>query len=296
MEIEIKLLLPPNCCSKRLCDWRWPALLEATSNDTLGNIYFDTDQQILRKKDMGLRIRRKGTQQEMTLKTAGEVVGGMHARPEYNVDVVSDRPDLSLFPAGIFADDEVALINAQLQPQFATDFVRQKGELQIVDAVVEVALDQGEILAGEQSLTIAELELELISGDAKSLLPLVAEVMQQQPLRLGLDSKAARGYRLAQLQPAAAVVTQWQETPAAVLSAWQRNEERLLCGDQQALAPLLSLWQQAQQWQSQPQWLARAQQQLAASEVPQSTLVELLQQRQYGLTQLALLTAWLQSN
>ncbi|WP_298441494.1 CYTH domain-containing protein [uncultured Ferrimonas sp.] len=295
MEIEIKLLLAPTGAYKRVCDWQLPSQLQQQRTDLLGNIYFDTPAQTLRKLDMGLRIRRRGTQREMTLKTAGKVCGGLHARPEYNVDVAAERPDLSLFESGLFSPAEVARLNAELVPLFATDFERQQGVLQIADATVELALDQGSISAEGAELTIAELELELIEGEAKALLPLVATLMQQQPLRLGLDSKAARGYRLAQLQAPAAIATRWPASADGVLSAWQRNEERLLAGEIAALAPLLQLWQQAQHWLdgSEQQWLAQAQQQLQCGDNGSEALARLLQQPQYGLCQLALLRAWL---
>ena len=48
----------------------------------LENIYFDTADQQLRALDCGLRIRTYNGQHEQTIKLAGQVIGGLHQRPE----------------------------------------------------------------------------------------------------------------------------------------------------------------------------------------------------------------------
>ncbi|WP_051201939.1 inorganic triphosphatase [Ferrimonas senticii] len=292
MEIEIKLLLPSHEAAHTLTQWQWPNPLTEVSRQLLTNRYFDTAEQDLRKRDMGLRIRQRNGQRELTLKTAGREIGGLHARPEYNIACDSDQPDLRLFPAGIFHEAELAELNSKLITSFSTDFERQQANLSVAGVSLELALDYGWVIAADKRQAIAELELELIDGEAKALLPLVEQLMLQQPLRLGLDSKAARGYRLAGLQPPAAVQQQWDATPEGVLAAWQRNEERLLAGELSALEPLLQLLGEAQAWQevAASQWLSAAAQ--ALTDAPQ-TLPRLIAQRQYGLCQLALLRAYL---
>ena len=47
--------------------------------------------------DMGLRIRSHNGHIEQTIKTAGVPIGGLHPRPEYNVDIHSAVPNLALF-------------------------------------------------------------------------------------------------------------------------------------------------------------------------------------------------------
>ncbi len=288
MEIEIKLLLPPQLAPQRLSDWQWPVALTEVAELRLGNRYFDTPDQALRQQDMGLRIRRHGEQRELTLKTAGQVRGGVHARPEYNLPIDSDKPDLHRFPDGLFSPAQLQAWPSQLAAIFATDFVRQRALLQQGDLQLEVALDYGHVVAQGQQEPIAELELELIHGEVAALMPLVAALMHQQPLRLGLDSKAARGYRLAGIQAPAAVQQQWSADAAGVLQAWQRNEERLLAGEASALPPLLRVWQQALPWLT-PElaaWLQASMETVRDS----AALLACLAQPQYGLAQLQLLT------
>lgn len=70
------------------------------------------------------------------------------------------------------------------------------------DSRIEIALDQGEVKAGEFAEPICELELELLSGDTRAVLKLANQLVSQTGLRQGSLSKAARGYHLAQGNPA----------------------------------------------------------------------------------------------
>ncbi|MCS6116456.1 CYTH domain-containing protein [Shewanella baltica] len=164
----------------------------------LANGYFDTPDLQLRQWDMGLRVRGYDAHREQTIKTAGQVVGGIHSRPEYNVTIQADSPDLSLFPASIWpADADLAATQAQLTCIFHTDFYRRAWHVKIDNSVVEVALDIGEITANGQQEALCELEFELLRGDTEALLKLAIQVASVVPVRLGKASKAQRGYRLA---------------------------------------------------------------------------------------------------
>lgn len=167
----------------------------------LSNGYFDTPQLQLRQWDMGLRVRGIEAFREQTIKTAGKTVGGIHSRPEYNVTIEQDFPNLQLFPREIWPKDcELAALQAQLSCLFHTDFTRQTWHVTVDESLVEVALDMGEIRAGEQGkLTepLCELEFELLAGQPSALLVLARAVAASVPVRLGKASKAQRGYRLA---------------------------------------------------------------------------------------------------
>ncbi len=110
-----------------------PEWIESQKNQhfppqTLANIYFDTADKRLRQNDIGLRIRGYDGRYEMTVKTGGKVVGGLHQRPEYNVDIDSDQLDLARFPQDIWPEGwAVDLLQAELQPLFRTDFTRESG-------------------------------------------------------------------------------------------------------------------------------------------------------------------------
>ncbi|MFM5258683.1 CYTH domain-containing protein [Aeromonas veronii] len=174
--------------------------IKESSQQQLGNVYFDTPTLALRRLDMGLRIRRCDAFAEQTIKCRGQVVGGLHARPEYNAPVSGDLPTLSAFPDEIWPTlSERDHIQQQLVAQFRTDFLRRHWLIAFEGAEIELAWDQGEIVGSQGSTTINELELELKSGATAALFALARRLARIGGLRLGAQSKAQRGYRLAGL-------------------------------------------------------------------------------------------------
>ncbi|MBF38806.1 MAG: phosphate-binding protein [Idiomarinaceae bacterium] len=201
-ELELKLLIAPEKRDQALkvCQ----SLADARSGTTqktqfeLRNSYFDTSDLRLRQFDMGLRIRSHKDQKEQTIKLAGRVMGGMHQRPEYNVNVDSEKPDLTLFDSEIWPDDfPVYDIQRDLETIFVTDFTRTRWRLPSGDGVIEMVLDEGQIQAGENSETISEIELELQGGSIDDAYHLAHQLVSKVEAKVGSLSKAARGYMLA---------------------------------------------------------------------------------------------------
>ncbi len=200
-EIELKFLVSPEVGS------RLPTLLHSyqilkQDQQHLANTYFDTVDLALRRMDAGLRIRSQNGEMEQTVKLAGSQVGGLHQRPEYNVPLTVHSPDLLLFPARIWPEGmDLTRLQQSLQPLFSTNFLRRRWVLAIDGTEIELALDEGEVQAGEWREPIHELELELVKGDASQLFELAETLIKEGGLRLGAVSKAQRGYRLAGLSP-----------------------------------------------------------------------------------------------
>ncbi|MDF0533134.1 CYTH domain-containing protein [Shewanella sp. A32] len=256
-EIELKLFILP----------QYKALLthyldqlpgsDAKGCRQLSNSYFDTPRLALRQLDMGLRVRGCDGKYEQTIKTAGRVIGGLHSRPEYNVDISGTHPELALFPADIWpATQDISVLQQQLRCLFSTDFQRCRWMITEGQSLIEVALDQGTIAANGDSEPLCEVEFELISGVTADLLPLAQKVAQQVPVRLGKASKAQRGYRLAnQSSPLALEALQFIQLPAGgdinaslitvletALERWQLLEDMI----QQSLTDTIqqpALWQ-----------------------------------------------------
>lgn len=208
----------------------------------LANHYYETATGQLRGWDMGLRIREKKGQFEMTLKTAGQEIGGLQQRPEYNIDLIENKLDLQKFPVEVWpAATDLARLQSELAPLFSTDFTREKWLVSKPGCSIEVAFDQGTISAVGQELPILELELELILGNRDDLFALASELAAAGGLSIGVHSKAARGYRLAQggiLQP----VPPFAAPTVAAKADCQAGLETLL-------TVLLRRWQQLeQQW------------------------------------------------
>jgi inorganic triphosphatase YgiF len=162
------------------------------------NVYFDTADRLLRASRMALRVRRIGRRWVQTLKTEARA-GALSSRGEWEVPAPRGRLDLGRFPETPLA----ALLQehpaARLLPAFRTRFRRTLWNA--ADGAIEVALDEGEIAAGDRRVPILELELELKSGTVESLYRLASELAGKGSDALALlpavDSKAVRGYRLA---------------------------------------------------------------------------------------------------
>ncbi|AGB76690.1 hypothetical protein D782_0635 [Enterobacteriaceae bacterium strain FGI 57] len=231
--------------------------LKAEHSDAgkLLNIYYETEDNWLRRHDMGLRIRGAGDRYEMTLKVAGRTVGGLHQRPEYNIDL--DEPTLALekLPAEVWPNGELPEgLAEQVQPLFSTDFLREKWVVSHGKSQIEIALDLGEVKAGDYQEPICELELELLSGETADVLTLAQQLNQTGLVRQGSLSKAARGYHLAQgnedrpLKPAeimqiAPKSTIEQGLEAALekaLAHWQYHEELWVRGNKKAKDEVLA--------------------------------------------------------
>lgn len=199
LEIEVKLLIDENDtlnAEKVITNLEGAQFVD---QQQLINQYFDTQDLQLRQWDMGLRIRQAGINKEQTIKTAGKVVGSLHQRPEYNVDIPINtaKPNLSLFPESIWPEkSSVSKTQSELVVLFETNFLRKKWYVQIQQTKIEAVLDIGEIIANSKRINISEIELELVEGDEALLLQLAEVIGKQVSVKPGSDSKAKRGYSL----------------------------------------------------------------------------------------------------
>ncbi|WYW98466.1 CYTH domain-containing protein [Proteus vulgaris] len=190
----------------------------------LTNLYFETADNQIRRWDMGLRIRGVDDHYEMTIKTAGKVVAGLHQRPEYNVELTQPKLDLTRFPAEIWPEKtDLALLESQLNVLFHTDFYREIWLVEYQDSQIEVVLDQGVIRTEQYELPIEEFELELKKGNVSDVIALATYLGEKGGLRLASRSKAARGYYLAKDKPAlslSVVNLSPSDTTAQQLTKW----------------------------------------------------------------------------
>lgn len=253
VEIELKFIATPEVAeqlSVRLAPW--PNV--HTAAQKLTNIYYETSENTLRGYDMGLRVRGYGDRYEMTLKTAGKTIGGLHQRPEFNVELKGADLDIRLLPPEVWPKGcDVDALQAALSPVFSTHFAREKWVVTYRSSEIEVALDQGEVKAGELSEPLYEIELELKSGSREDLLAFAQEITAEGGLRLGSLSKAARGYHLAKgnpqreivplgilkVAPKASVEQGMTDAFTFALRHWQANEEVWLQGDRKAQKTVL---------------------------------------------------------
>ncbi|WP_371186488.1 inorganic triphosphatase [Thalassotalea maritima] len=203
-EIELKYLLKDDDVDNKLAGLLTRHNIAYThSKKHLINSYYDTPELALRNADIGLRIREfEDASKEQTIKLAGTVIGGLHQRPEFNVMVDSNVPDLALFDATIWPETiDVEQINIRLQRLFTTNFVRSSYMISDPQGnQLELVFDSGTIANSQHNVGIHELEIELIDGDSSFIFDLAKLLFAEFTMRPGVQSKAARGYQLANLQ------------------------------------------------------------------------------------------------
>ena len=85
-----------------------------------------------------------------------------------------------------------------LTPIFRTHVVRTTHRLKSAGTEAELALDSGCIRSATQTAAICEVELELKTGGTEQLLEIAQHLFADIPFRFGSQSKAERGYRLAE--------------------------------------------------------------------------------------------------
>jgi triphosphatase len=199
LEIELKLLIAPDDVAKlRRGDTLRSVALGKPVTRTLHSIYFDTPDQDLAKRGMALRLRKAGQRWIQTFKCGGSSESGLHQRQEFDTPVAVQFLDLYALmptPAGeLLRDPE---FRERLGPVFTTRFRRTTWNVEIHPGeTAELALDQGEVIAGTASTPISEVEIELIEGDPANLFDFAKRLLADVPLRLGNVSKAERGYAL----------------------------------------------------------------------------------------------------
>ncbi len=158
----------------------------------LNAIYFDTLDLKLKQSKVALRIREENGFLIQAIKTAGQTIGGLHQRREWEYEVPYRTPDLNKIP------DEVKDLfhNQPLEAVFTTEFKRTLWLIDHEEALVEVCLDEGNICCGELSEPISEIELELKRGNIANIYEIASQLQSLVPLFPENKSKAARGYQL----------------------------------------------------------------------------------------------------
>ena len=196
-ELEIKLLIPAAAAGTVAAH---PLLRGAAAPKLQRQVttYFDTPGWDLAHMGASLRIRRRGKARVQTLKLR-DAAGQAFERGEWEWPVTADAPDRALL-----ATTPLAALLATMPafaPVFATTIERRLHLLERDGSVIEVALDAGQVQAGDAVEPILELELELKSGPAAPLFGLAAALQAALPLTLGAESKAERGWRLSTGRP-----------------------------------------------------------------------------------------------
>ncbi len=218
-ERELVLYLDPAHVPD-LASLHWLAPLLAAHPEIIRTRYFDTGDFAFRRRGFGFRVREAGGRVIQTIKTAGNRSGVLRDRMELDtllapqpagVGMFGPWPDPALIPDPDLRDEVLAQLDVKpLRCLFETRILRRRAHVFLEDGThLELALDEGDIRAGCRTMPVCELEFELLSGAPADLFILVQMITSQVPARLGMRSKAGRGYALAQAQDPAPVKAVW---------------------------------------------------------------------------------------
>ena len=155
-------------------------------------IYFDTPDRALSEAGLSLRIRKAGEgdaiRRVQTVKADGKAAG-LFIRPEWERPVADDTPVID-------HTTPIPALLGETPVDIAPVFTVENARLVWLHEGIEITLDRSRIAASEREIAFCEIELELKQGDAAALFALAHRIADIVPVRLGIASKAERGYRL----------------------------------------------------------------------------------------------------
>lgn len=194
-EVEVKLECPPDLLPSLFTLELLAGAIIRPRAQRLVATYFDTPGDALDRAGMSLRLRKAGAKRVVTLKWVLRE-NSRFSRGEAEAPFLGDQPDVNVFGPEISKRVEETTRGETLAPRFETRVRRRTAELTLGASLVEIALDEGEIVAGEARRKISECELELKVGEPAALFGLAAR-LTRAGLRLNPESKSRRGFLLA---------------------------------------------------------------------------------------------------
>lgn len=159
-------------------------------------VYYDSRKGNVRKSGFSLRVRSGDGGFVQTVKPL-DSGAALFARDEWEQKVGSIEPDV-----GALADTPLCdLVQSgglkKLVPVIRSEVRRTSWRLNHKSSVIAVDLDEAAMVAGGASDGFTELELELLSGEVAHLVEAARTIVDHVPARLGVLSKAERGFALA---------------------------------------------------------------------------------------------------
>jgi triphosphatase len=192
-EIELKLELDPD----NLPLIRQEPLFAHADSHSVDQVtlYYDTPDTKLKKHGFTLRVRSAGDRFVQTVKSITDSVG-LVAREEIECEVRSLKPNLAVLsghPVGtLLAHAE----SRKLKPLIRYDVNRTSCRTERRGGSMRIDLDHGSVTAGGRREEFAELEFELVDGEPASLIMAARHLSDHVPVRLGVLTKAERGFML----------------------------------------------------------------------------------------------------
>jgi inorganic triphosphatase YgiF len=229
-EIELKLEIAPDA-TERLLEQPWLNDSERRSQRQL-SVYFDTPDGELRRRGYTLRVRSAGGKFIQTVKSI-DAGAGLFARGEWEYQIDGPEPDSEQLGSTPLAGLDVV----SLEPIIRSEVNRTACRLSRDGSEIELDVDRGTMAAAGKQVSVAEVEIELVRGEARSAISLARRIASEVPVKLGVLSKAERGFALADgrlgrvtkaeavpVQPGMTVTEGFEAIVAACLRHFRLNE------------------------------------------------------------------------
>jgi len=200
-EIELKFLVEEPALRQLRSRARALKLANgAAKTRTLRSVYLDTANHALKKAGIALRLRRDGRRWIQTVKAERVLHGGLSQAAEAHNPAPGGRASVEAISDPVVRDRVLQCVDGSpLEPVCET--VMRRTALQLARDTgtrAELAIDVGEIHAGEQSASLREAEIELIDGNPRDLFDIAKVLLPDSGWRFSRLSKGARGYLLAE--------------------------------------------------------------------------------------------------
>jgi triphosphatase len=201
VEIELKFLVPAAsraALAAELAGRGTPKRVWLTA------AYLDTPDWRLARAGLAWRMRREGGRWVQALKAAG---AGALQRFEHEVERADAQPhpqahaDTEPGRRLLRLLDEAREDGVEAGVRFQTQVRRLTRRVRTRGAVVDIALDEGQLMAGDAVRRLREVEFELVSGSPLALLALAERWRRRFGLVLDPRNKAERGHALACGEP-----------------------------------------------------------------------------------------------
>ncbi|MCK1386872.1 CYTH and CHAD domain-containing protein [Bradyrhizobium sp. 21] len=202
-EVELKLLVDAD----RMAHFNAAPVIAANARSKgarkhLKSVYYDTPERTLRRNGLSLRVRQSGARFVQTVKT--EAADDPLRRGEWEASVPSLAPDLALAMPFIPEKLREHLEARPLEVVFTADIHRHARMVDLPSGTVEIAFDQGVVTAGDRTMPVSEIELELKSGSASTIYEIALRLAEHGAVKPSIRTKSARGFDLAADKPPAA--------------------------------------------------------------------------------------------
>lgn len=199
-ETELKIVLD-EALERRLRDGLARSGLTKGNPRTasLRSVYFDTHDHKLREAGIALRLRKEGRRWVQTVKAGKSIASGLSRASESECPAPGGKLDLARIPDTEIRDRVLErLQGAELSPVCESRIKRNTYKLTLPEGgEIELAIDAGQIRAGERAEELREAELELKTGAPATLYATARLLLPDGGVQFSNLSKAERGFLLA---------------------------------------------------------------------------------------------------